>query len=205
MPSIIEERFNFVYHSAYPGHFCSSSWIVWSAFSRPLIMITVSTGFTPSRSSSFTAFLSIFISWTRCACRWRNRIHVSLSSLIVFFCFLKCSKTCYDTFVPASSQKVSLIAEPALPAPQAIFRSDEATTGTSVIKRRASLRILIAALRSRSRTRPQSWQLKTLSARAKSACIQPQPEQVLLEGNQRSTSCTEPPYCSAAEWQTSHE
>ena len=116
---------------------------------------------------------------------------------VCMLCFLKCSKTCYDTFVPASSQKVSLIAEPALPAPQAILRSDEATTGTSVIKRRASLRILIAALRSRSRTRPHSWQLKTLSARAKSACIQPQPEQVLLEGNQRSTSCTEPPYCSA--------
>src|SRR5439155_4975041 len=112
-------------------------------------------------------------------------------------CFLKCSKTCYNTFVPASSQKVSLIAEPALPAPQAIFRSDEATTGTSVIKRRASLRILIAALKSLSMIRPQSWQMKTLSARVKSSFIQSHLEQVLLDAYHRSTSWTEPPYCSA--------
>src|SRR5258708_29371687 len=115
------------------------------------------------------------------------------------FCFLKCSKTCYDTFVPASSQEVSPSThrEPALPAPQANLRSDEATTGTSVIKRRASLRILIAAFRSRSITNPQSWQRKTLSAKVKSSCIQPHLEQVLLDAYQRSTSCTEPPYCSA--------
>src|SRR5437867_13172374 len=74
-----------------------------------------------------------------------------------FFCFLKCSKTCYNTFVPASSQEVSPSThrEPELPAPQAILRSDEATPGTSVIKRRASLRRLMAALCSRSITNPQ--------------------------------------------------
>ena len=53
-----------------PGHFCSSRWIVWSAFWRLSIMLIVSMGFTtPSRSSSLTASFSRFISCTRCACR----------------------------------------------------------------------------------------------------------------------------------------
>src|SRR5215472_14902427 len=97
------------------------------------------------------------------------------------YCFLKCSKTSYNTLVPASQQTVSPIAGPERSAPQAIFRSDEATAGTSEIIRRASLRILMAALRSRSITKPHSWQIKTRSARVKSSLIQPDPEQVLLD------------------------
>src|SRR5258708_20105435 len=108
------------------------------------------------------------------------------------FCFLKCSKTCYDTFVPASSQEVSPSThrEPELPAPQANFRSDEATTGTSVIKRRASLRILMAAFKSRSITNPQSWHMNTLSATVKSASIQPHLEHLFLDPYHPSTTFT---------------
>ena len=72
-----------------PGHFCNSTWMVWSAFWRPSMMVIVSTGLTtPSRSSSSTLFLSIFISRTRCECRRRNLSHVLLSSFIIFFSLL---------------------------------------------------------------------------------------------------------------------
>src|SRR6266853_2222976 len=62
-----------------------------------------------------------------------------------YICFLKCSKNIYNTVVPASQQKVSLSQEPELPAPQANLCPDEATTGTSFLKRTASVSTMTAA------------------------------------------------------------
>src|SRR5947209_15799092 len=57
------------------------------------------------------------------------------SSIPAFSNVVKCI---YNTFVLASSQKVSPVCRPELPTPQANFRSDEATTGTPVTRREAS-------------------------------------------------------------------
>src|SRR5438552_5766748 len=98
--------------------------------------------------------------------------------------FYNVVKCIYDTFVPASSQKVSLSPrrEPELSAPQANFCPDEATTGTSVTKRSASSLMLRDAFKSRSWMAPHCSHPHTRSSSVKSSLIHPQPWQVLLEG-----------------------
>src|SRR2546429_9719916 len=112
--------------------------------------------------------------------------------------FYNVVKRIYDTFVPASSQNVSPSTrrEPALPAPQANFCPDEATTGTSVPKRSASSLMLRDALTSRSLTAPHCSHVHSRSSSARSSLIHPHVWQVLLEGYHRLTSWTYPPYCS---------
>src|SRR6266436_1314750 len=75
-------------------------------------------------------------------------------------------KRIYDTVVPASSQKVSRSSqrEPALPTPQANLCPDEATTGTSVTKRRASSLMFRDAFKSRSLTAPHCSHTHTRSS-----------------------------------------
>ena len=98
---------------------------------------------------------------------------------VIIHCFLKCSQTSSRlscTIIPASSQEVSPSPqrEPALPAPQANFCPDEATTGTPVPKRRASSLMFREALTSRSCTIPHYSQPHSRSESIKSCLIQPQ-------------------------------
>src|SRR5712692_4168686 len=86
-------------------------------------------------------------------CRLLTQVsYANLYRVVSSPAFYNVVKRLYNTFVPASSQKVSLSTrrEPALPAPQANFSPDEATTGTSVRKRRASSLMFRDALKSRS-------------------------------------------------------
>src|SRR5260221_9332986 len=53
---------------------------------------------------------------------------------------------------------------------------------------------LIAALTSRSRTRPHAWQQKTRSLSVRLGFRHPHPEHVLLEGYQRSAVISWPPF-----------
>src|SRR5260221_745675 len=78
-------------------------------------------------------------------------------------------------------------------SPQAFRLSDELS---------ASFARLIAALRSRSSTSPQSGragfsQRNVRSAKVKSPSTPPQPEHVLLDGSQRSATITRQPYQAA--------
>ena len=59
---------------------------------------------------------------------------------------------------------------------------------------KASARILIAALVSRSRTSPHSSQMNSRSDNESFSFVCPQPEQVLLEGNHRFTFSNSVPY-----------
>src|SRR5262245_5382647 len=91
-----------------------------------------------------------------------------------------------------ASFTATLRPRPALASPQAFRLSEDLP---------ASLLKLIAAFRSRSKTRPQATrgfrQRNVRSASVTSSSTQPHPEQVLLDGSHRSASITRLPYQAA--------
>src|SRR5262249_22451242 len=105
----------------------------------------------------------------------------SLSS--VTFLFLSGTGPRFADSFPSASRLL-----PALCAPQAFRLSEALPTNCSR---------LLAALRSRSRTRPHRAQGKVRSERVRSASRHPQPLQRLLEGSHRSARSTLEPYQAA--------